>query len=104
MKEFWRRSKVGFLAIFAQHCSNKHGRYLVVEKYGGGRGMSFIIVPESREGKGWSSFASVLRSALLLFMSFHDDGAYGRRNSGCSSRLVSRLNSPVEEFGSRSFV
>lgn len=35
-KGFCRRSRVGFPALLAQRCSNKHRRFLVVVEYGGG--------------------------------------------------------------------
>jgi hypothetical protein len=50
-KEFWRRSRVGFLAFLSQRCSNKHGHFLVVVEHGGGRQRGHILVPDGRNGK-----------------------------------------------------
>jgi hypothetical protein len=61
---FWRRSRSGFPGTFAQRCANKHGRFLIVEDYGGGRRRGFILVPEGRKGEGWSSFRSELCSVV----------------------------------------
>jgi hypothetical protein len=43
-KAFWRRSRVGFPALLAQRCSNKHGWFLVVMEYGPGRLRGFILL------------------------------------------------------------
>jgi hypothetical protein len=48
---FWKRSEAGFTSIITQRCSNMHGRFLVVEEYGGAW-RRFILVPEGRNGKG----------------------------------------------------
>jgi hypothetical protein len=57
---FWRTSRAGFPALLAQQCSNKHGRFLVVEELGGGRRRGLILVPEGKNGEGWKTFASDL--------------------------------------------
>jgi hypothetical protein len=61
---FWRRSRPGFPGIFAQRCANKHGRFLTVEDYEGGKRRGFILVPEGWKGEGWSAFQSELDSAV----------------------------------------
>jgi hypothetical protein len=61
---FWRRSRPGFPGIFAQRCANKHGRFLSVEDYEGGKRRGFILVPEGWKGEGWSAFQSELDSAV----------------------------------------
>lgn len=45
-KVFWRRSRTSFLAILNQRCSNKNGRFLVLEEHGGGRCRGHILVPK----------------------------------------------------------
>jgi hypothetical protein len=57
---FWRRFGVGFPDIIPQRCS-RHGRFFVVEEYGGGRWRGFILVLEGKHSKGWRAFASELR-------------------------------------------
>jgi hypothetical protein len=61
---FWRRSLDGFPGIFAQRCANKHGRFLTVEDYGGGRRRGVILVPEGRKGEGWEAFRLELLSVV----------------------------------------
>lgn len=63
-KEFWRCSKVCFPTLLAQCCCNKHGIFLVVVEYDGGRWTGFILVSEGRGDKGSGVFASELRSVV----------------------------------------
>lgn len=55
--EFFKLSRDGSKALIAQRCSNRSGRYLVVEVYNGGSRRGSIVVPERREGRGWRNFA-----------------------------------------------
>jgi hypothetical protein len=56
-----------FHAILAQRCSNKHERFLIVEEHSGGRRRGHILVPEGRDGEGWSMFEAELHLVVNFF-------------------------------------
>jgi hypothetical protein len=68
-EDFWRRSRSGSPGIFVQRCANRHGRFLVVEDFGGGKRRGFILVPEGRSGEGWKSFVLELRAVVNFLKS-----------------------------------
>lgn len=70
---FWKRSWAGFPGIIAQQCANKHGHFLVVEEYGGGR-RGFILVPKRRNDKGWMSFVLELWVVVKYTQSIYGGG------------------------------
>lgn len=64
---FWRRSRSGFPSTLVQRCANKHGRFLIVEDFGGDRHRGSILVLEGKNGEGWESFRTE-HSAVVIHM------------------------------------
>lgn len=75
LKEFVKSSRVGNKDSLAWCCSNNRGRFLALTEYRGGGRRGCILIPEGREGMGWSGFALELRKALEFFHSFVSAGA-----------------------------
>lgn len=50
-------------AFMAKQCSNVHGRYLTVTKYGGGGWQSDVIIPDGYEGLGREKFCCQVRQS-----------------------------------------
>jgi hypothetical protein len=69
-EDFWRRSRSGSPSFFVQRCANKHGRFLIVEDFGGGRRRGCILIPEGRRGEGWNSFILELRAVVTFMKSY----------------------------------
>jgi hypothetical protein len=53
-KVFWDQSRAGLPRLITQRCSNRHGRFLVIEEFEGRRRGGSILVPEGRYGQGWA--------------------------------------------------
>jgi hypothetical protein len=51
---FWDQSRAGLPRLITQRCSNRHGRFLVIEAFEGRRRGGSILVPEGRYGQGWA--------------------------------------------------
>jgi hypothetical protein len=64
---FWNQALAGFPRIIAQRCFNRHGGFLTIEEYNGGRRRDAVLVPEGRRGKGWDLFGSALQSVVEQF-------------------------------------
>lgn len=57
LKEFMKSSRVGNKAFLAQCCSNSYGCFVDPMEYIGGGWRGCILIPEGREGMGWSGLA-----------------------------------------------
>jgi hypothetical protein len=82
MTEFWRCSEVCFPALLAQCCSNKHGLFLVVVEYNGGRWTGFILVSKGRGDKGLRAFTSELHLVVQFLQSLYSGGSAKVSNGG----------------------
>jgi hypothetical protein len=60
---FWDRSRAGSPRVIVQRRSNRHGRYITIEKVGDSKRNEIILIPEGHHGQGWTSLTSELRRA-----------------------------------------
>jgi hypothetical protein len=97
---FWDQSRAGCPRILTQKRSNRHGRFLIIEEYDGRRRSSSILIPEGRQGQGWTRLFEELRlasSSLRMEHGVREDKTakvvFGRR----SFAEVVRLSKSSEE-------
>jgi hypothetical protein len=58
---FWDQSRAGYIRLIVQKCSNRHGRFLIIEEFDGRRRIGTILIPEGRYGQGWARLISELQ-------------------------------------------
>jgi hypothetical protein len=97
---FWDQSRAGCPRILTQKRSNRHGRFLIIEEYDGRRRSNSILIPEGRQGQGWTRLFEELclaSSSLRMEHGVREDKTakvvFGRR----SFAEVVRLSKSSEE-------
>jgi hypothetical protein len=101
---FWNQSSLGYPRILAQRHSNRHGYFLVLEEFEGGRRTSSVLMPEGKFGVEWTRFAFELCLAKD-FVHTGQDGGYRKevlcRGSGRDVTAVDKCFGAPSELLTR---
>jgi hypothetical protein len=81
-KDFIKSFREGSKVTIVQRGSNVSDRFLEVAVYAVGGRRGLIMVPEGREGQGWSRFAAEMSKVKVYFESMVGSSAVMLRNAG----------------------